>query len=142
PAVRSDPWPRPARLPASRAELRRPRRAAALGADAAGGAVSPRAGGATMKPPDFAPGSREQALLDLVREHATPLGRRLRDGALVALARRLIAIEPPRGGYTEPQELAVLAVRMTRVVRELEDELAGHDRRFAVLQGRRFARAA
>src|SRR5262249_52758989 len=131
PAVRSDEWPRPPRLAAARGELRRPRGAAAVGADAAG---------ELLVPSEFAPGSREQALVDLVREHAAPLQRRLRDGALVELARRLIALEPPRGGYTEPQELAVYAVRMARVVRELEEELVARERSFAAFEERWFAR--
>jgi poly-gamma-glutamate synthase PgsB/CapB len=89
----------------------------------------------------YAPGSPEQAVLDLVREHLTPLQQKTRDPVAVALAERLIALERPRAGYTRPQELALLTTRMQRIGHELEDELGGLDRRFAVFEERWFARS-
>ena len=89
---------------------------------------------------EFQAGSREQAVVELVREHVTPLMRRLRGPIVDGLARRLIELEPPRPGYSEPQQLALYAVRMQHVARSQEEELGAVDRRFAAFSDRYFSR--
>ncbi len=89
----------------------------------------------------FLPGTREHAVLGLVREHVTPLQARLRGALVDELARRLIALEPAGGAYSEPQQLALLALRTGHVIHAHEEELGTLDRRWSAFSERWFARS-